>query len=319
MASPNIHMIGQFVLNQVLYLPSDIAGYFLAPWSKGNVVLWFVTTLLVFCAVSVGWVRLAKEARWAPVHLGAILYILSLMSWDYPDWQRFLLLFLPIITGSFWLQGKRWILQIMSAVPRLPSFGEKVVAGGVALLFLVLFGAVLWNYAGPSRVWSLSVRQQREQLLSEKQEAYAWLRRNAVPGEHVIAMEDGSVYLYSGIQSMVPIVPLPGGIYDQNQAKSDMDHMMDVAQAIQAKYWVASPDDFENTQKFFRPLLTSRSKELQAVLPAVFRSSYNHVVVYGLACVREPQAAGCGSATPVLFPAGIPPQNIGNTQGLLHQ
>src|SRR5262249_2827828 len=88
--------------------------------------------------------------------------------------------------------------------------------------------------------------------------------------------------------------------------QSDLNHMMDVAQVIKAKYWLASPDEYDNTLVFLKPLLAARSRELQTVLPVDFRSRGKQVVIYDLACVREPQAAACASAAPVLFPDRTP-------------
>ena len=319
MASPNIHVVGQLVLNQVIYLPSQIAGYFLSPLSEKSVVFWFVTTLLVSLAVCIGWTRQAKYSKWAPVHLAAALYALSLMSWDYPDWERFLLLFLPLITAALWAQGKKWFLQLAFVGRSAPQIIERMAAGGVAVLLLAVAATALWNYVEPSRVKWLSLTEKRGMLLPEKQQAYAWLRQNAGRDEHVVAMEDGSVYLYAGLQSMVPIVPSPGGIYDRNIVKTDLDHMMDVARAIHAKYWLVSADDYANSQKYFKPLLDCRSEELQTVLPAVFKSSSNHIVIYDLACVAEPEAETCRSAAQVLFPEGIPGAETANRQALPHE
>jgi hypothetical protein len=304
MASPNIHVVGQLVLNQVIYLPSQVAGYFLSPLTEKSVLFWFVTTLLVSLAVCIGWMRQAKYSQWAPVHLAAALYALSLMSWDYPDWQRFLLLFLPLIAAALWAQGKKWFSQLTSAASSAPRFFERMAAAFVAFLFLVVAVAALWNYVEPSRVKWLSLTDMRGMLLPEKQQAYAWLRQNAEQGDHVVAMEDGCVYLYAGLQSMVPIVPSPGGVYDRDIVKTDLDHMMDVARAIQARYWLVSADDYAKSQNYFKPLLDSRSEELRNVLPAVFTSSGSHIVIYDLTCVIETETETCGNAAQVLFPEG---------------
>jgi hypothetical protein len=319
MASPSPQVVGQLVLNQIIYLPSEVAGYFLTPLSEKSVAFWFLTTLLVSFALCIGWVRQAKYSQWAPVHFAAALYTLSLISWDYPDWQRFLLLFLPVIVAALWVQGRNWLRQVIAAARSAPVYLERVAASIVALSFVAALLAALWNYAEPSRVKWRSTAQKREMLLPEKQEAYAWLRQNAKTDERLVAMEDGSVYLYAGLQSMVPIVPSPGGIYDRNLVKSDLDHMMDVARAIHAKYWIVSADDYANSQKFFKPLLDSRSAELQSVLAPVFKSSGSHIRIYDLACVDEPEVPTCANAAQVIFPEGIPRTESANGPGLPHE
>ena len=306
LASPDLHMVGQFVLNQLIYFPAGIAGYFLSPLMDGHILFWSVATIFVFCTVLIGWIRLATRSQWAPLHVAAVLYVLSLISWDYPDWQRFMLIFLPVILASVWLQGKQWFLQALATVRRGAHSSERVLAVSTALLLLSLFLAACYNFAGLSRGWAVSKGKERQRLSPEKQEAYSWFSHNARQGDRVIAMEDGSLYLYTGLQSMVPIVPLPGGIYDAKQVRSDMDHMMDVAQAIGARYWMSSVDDYDGTQKFFRPFLMDRAQQLQSVLTPVFRSSQNNIVIYDLSCVREPSTPRCRNALPILFPEGIP-------------
>jgi|SRR5215469_4275693 len=306
MASPNGHVVRQLILNQIIYLPSGITGYFLAPLTERSLVFWFATTLLVSLAVCLGWTRQARYSHWSPVHFAAALYTLSLLSWDYPDWERFLLLFLPIIAAALWTQVKKWFLQLLSLAHRASRPYERLAAGSLAFVFVAAGIATLWNYMGPSRVKWRTTTAKRGMLLPEKEEAYAWLRQNAVPEEHVVAMEDGSVYLYAGLQSMVAIVPSPGGIYDQNLVKTDLDHMMDVARAIHAKYWIVSTDDYANSQKFFKPLLDSRTAELETVLPVAYRSSRGNVVIHDLACVSEPETASCFPAAQIIFPEGVP-------------
>jgi hypothetical protein len=313
MASPNLHVTGQLLVSQIFYLPSDIAGYFLFPFTENHFLFWFMTTLFIFSAVCVGWARQAEFSSWAPVYLGAMLYILSLMSWDYPSWDRFLLLFLPLLVATVWVQGKAWSKDAISAIRNAPHFIERLGATAALLFLLVTFLCSLWNYFYPSRVWARVTARERGMLLPEKQEAYAWLRRNAPKDETVIAMEDGSVYLYAGLPSMVPIVPSPGGIYDHDVVKTDLDHMMDVAQVTGAKYWLVSSDDYGNTQKFFKPLLNSRTTELRAVLPVAFTSSANHVFIYELACVQEPRLPTCRAAAKVLFPEGLPDHPISSS------
>lgn len=319
MASPNAHVVGQLILNQMIYLPSEIAGFFLAPLTEKSVVFWFVTTLLLSLAVCAGWTRQVKYSRWAPIHFAAALYTLSLMSWDYPDWERFLLLFLPIIVATLWAQGRKWFLRLLSVARSASQNFERVAAGTTSILFVLVAIAALWNYAEPSRVKWRAATQKRGMLLPEKQEVYAWLRQNGARDERVVAMEDGNVYLYTGLQSMVPIVPSPGGIYDPSLVKTDMDHMMDVARAIRAKYWIVSADDYANSQKFFKSLLDARSSELQGVLPVAFISTGGHVAIYDLGCVHNPEAAACTSAARVIFPEGIPQRESATGQNQPHE
>jgi hypothetical protein len=47
----------------------------------------------------------------------------------------------------------------------------------------------------------------------------------------------------------------------------------------------------------------ARMKELEQVLPLVYRSSHDHVRIYSLSCIQHPENPSCESVRDVLFPS----------------
>jgi hypothetical protein len=170
-----------------------------------------------------------------------------------------------------------------------------------------------WNFVRGGREDMRRLGVERAALLQEKRKAYDWLRRNSPVQARAIAGEDAALYLYTGRQAMRPIELLPSGAYDPAQLDLDLSHIADVAHAIGASYWMASPDDSNTHWVGAKQPLAARLSQIEAALPQLFRSSNRQVSIYGLACVQHPEKAGCQAADRVLFPGtGRNPNHVEN-------
>jgi len=93
-------------------------------------------------------------------------------------------------------------------------------------------------------------------------------------------------------------------LYEPERVAETLAHATDVARAISAEYWIFADDDF-NFQWANRPTTAAaRMREIEQVLPLVYRSPDARVRMYFLGCVQYPDDASCHSAASVLFPAG---------------
>jgi hypothetical protein len=300
----NAHLIGSMLLSQMTYFFTDLPGYFLWPLFHHNIPLLFVCTLAVFWMIFAGMVREARHSRWQPIHFALLLTIAVICMWDYPEVQRFLIPFLPLLAASVWSEAK-WIAARLSAAMRAPRAGiERVSAAAMAIVLCAFALGIGWNVAADAdRAALRSSSEQRAKLLVEKREAYDWLRQNAPPDARVVAGEDAALYLYTGRQAMAHIALQRAGAYDHAYLEEDLDHLTDVAQAIHAQYWFASSDDSDKQWVAAKPLLAARFSEVEGVLPERFRSSGGRVRIYGLGCVQHPQVPECREADEVLFPS----------------
>ncbi|HWH60055.1 MAG TPA: hypothetical protein VN682_20675 [Terriglobales bacterium] len=299
----NMHAFWPMTLGQFLYLCLDVPGYFTSPLmlKEGGSAL--ISTVVGLWIIVGGFARSVRKSSWQAIHLSLILYIALFLTWDYPDWERFLLPFLPLLAGYFWLEGKRITKRCLSQLNTGCGRADTLLAGGVLVLVLALGLGVCWNFAGGGeRKWLTSTSGERGALLPEKREAYEWLKWHSAKNSRAIAMEDAALYLYSGRQAMQAISFLPSGPYDPGQIDRDLDHITDVARAIGAEYWFTASDDDAQYLKSVRVVADARLGQVESVLPEVFRSKEGHVRIYGLDCVRRPETAGCESADRLLFP-----------------
>ncbi len=302
LSSVDPHVAGSIVLSQFIYLLTHVPGLFLSSLLDRDVALLFAVTLVVLWTILAGMIRQARIGGWQPIHFALPFYVAVILSWNYPEILRFLIPFLPLFAASLWLEGK-WIAGKLTAAIRSPRpLIERLFAAvlGVAMAALAL--GMVWNFAVGDRAQLHRLSRSRAALLAEKREAYAWLRRNSSGDARAVAGEDGCLYLYTGRQAMSYIALLPAGAYEPARLQKDLDHMTDVAQAIGAEYWLASPDDSDKQWKAAKPLLAARLDQIESVLPELFRSGGGHVQIYGLPCVQHPEDPSCRSAHRVLFP-----------------
>jgi hypothetical protein len=132
---------------------------------------------------------------------------------------------------------------------------------------------------------------------------YEWIKSNTTADARVIApgTEDGALYLYTGRKAIQGIAFLPAGAYDEQITKHDLEHIMDVAQATGAQYWIMV-DEWDGAWKAYHELVHARLRQLSSVLPELFRSSRAHVRILGLRCVQQPSNPECRAAAGTLFP-----------------
>jgi hypothetical protein len=308
----NIQVLGSMLQNQLIYLLTHVPGFFLGSFFDGHIGWWFLATLLVLAVIVSGLIRTAKTSGWQPVYFALMLYIGIILVWDYPEIQRFLIPFLPLFAIALWLEAKWIVSELRSFIRNSRNPTEKAIAMALSLAGGALATIIIWNFvANGDRTQLQDAARKRSLLLAEKLEAYDWIRQNTKPNARVVAGEDGCLYLYTGRQSMSFIALSRAAAYDPSRLQIDLDHMTDVAQAIDAQYWVASTDDSDKEWKSAKPLVAARLNQIESVLPELFRSSAGHVRIYDPYCIQKPEDSGCIAVDGVLFPM----ENVKNDQG----
>ena len=189
--------------------------------------------------------------------------------------------FLPLFAAGFWAEWKRLAKRIWESLDRSQPRTERWVATLLAVVLAVFVAGIGWAQEKNSRVLS-SESQQRGSLLSEKHEAYSWLRANTPPDSKVIAYEDVSLFLYSGRQALRPITFSPAALYDPALLDINISCLTVSARALKAEYWLMSDDDFGAEWTDATSAGLAREEQLGNVLPEVFRSNSGRVRVYGL-------------------------------------
>ncbi len=300
---PSGHVVWEMFVSQLVFLLAHVPGLFIGSMFGGHIAPWFVATLAVLCVMIFGLVRQAKLGGLRPFHYSLVFYLAAILTWQYPEIKRFLVPFLPLIAASLWYGGKETARELAAAIRAPRPAIERAFAAVLGVLAIALALGMAWNFVFSGRAEMVTASEEAASLLSEKREAYQWLRANSSPDARAVATEDVALYLYTGRQAMSHIALIPAGLYDPSIMQRDLDHMTDVTQGIQAAYWVSSPDDSGKESKAAKPLLAARYAEIESVLPELFRSSGGRVKIYGTNCILHPEEAACASADRSLFPA----------------
>ncbi|MEZ5392754.1 MAG: hypothetical protein R2724_07725 [Bryobacterales bacterium] len=249
---------------------------------------------LVSIAISVGVVNgivgRARRHGLHPIHVAALFYLPILLLWNFLLMERFWLPFLPLfLTGaSFELQR---IAEMARTSWRKGPTGDRVVVAGfsAALVALVAFGLYRGFWSKPQMLArSLAARHA---LMEPKLEAYRWLRTHSNPSDAIISYDDGALYLYADRRGMRAFSPLSDSFFAQDESllERDLDRLTDTAAALEARYWVTAPDDFEMTHA--PEQIRKRMHEELAAAPVVFESADGRVRVHDLAAMPWSHAA----------------------------
>ena len=247
-----------------------------------------------------GILRQARSDEWKSLHYVFALYSATLLLWNYPVMDRFLLLFVPLFCVGLWVEGKH-LAGLLGGALRAGGSGERVLAGVLSAGLAALAGTAVWNTLQFYRPHP-SAEQQAARLRQDKAQAYDWIRKNALREDRIVACEDGRVYLYTGRQTVIPIAFSTEFSYthDWRALERDMARMADTATVVQAHYWLTSFDDFIIDEEDAQPSMRAQVAHLMSGLPEVYRSADGWVRLYDISCLLQPQRAPCAAALPAL-------------------
>jgi len=277
----------QTVKDDILAALVQPATYFVKATYLGTPVFALVLFVILSVIAFRGGVRLVSSAGWQPIHIALGLYLLPILVWNYGVMDRFLLPFLPLIFAGLWSEVQHVVSQVRSA------YGGKGRAEVVTVAcFFGVAGAALLVGVGAS--WSGEYRgimresESRAALLVEKREAYAWLEKNSSRDALSIAYEDASMFLYSERQAIRPVIFSTAGVKRPDVLNSELACITSSAEAIHAKYWLVSDDDFESEWEAARLRAKEKEREMERRLNPIFRSGQDKVRIYKLDANGQP-------------------------------
>jgi 4-amino-4-deoxy-L-arabinose transferase-like glycosyltransferase len=255
------------------------ALYFVDPTGVRPAVI-AVVFLVFLSAIAIrGLFRQVQWEGWKPIHFAFGFYLLPLLPWDYANFERFLIPFLPLIAAGMWIETVHLVSLVRSAIRKQSGFGAKIAAFFFLLLGCsVLVGAALSWRKGTGILVRNS--QLRAALLPEKQQAYAWLRENTPADARVLAYEDASSFLYSDRKTIRPSIFSPAGYYRPEILTSEVSCLISSAAAIDANYWIVADDDFSIEWEPAHSDAIAKEREMERSLPTSFRSAGGRVRIY---------------------------------------
>jgi hypothetical protein len=279
-----------FNLLELLKTPATLC--YLVPAAGFADGIWQALAVALSVAILRGAFPEARPAAWHPIHFLFLFYLPIVLLWNYTLMERFLLLFLPLfLWGALQESGK--VFGAVRNVFRQPSpSGDRVAAALMAGLF-----AALLTYTAYRGAWELPrgmahAREQREALAAEKARAYEWVRNHTAPSDRFVAYEDTNLFLHTERQALRPLAISTASFFRQQRVILDQEltHLADTAQAIEARYWLVSPDDYhlESADDFLRKATAG----LLERCPVSFATSPQGVRIYEVSSLQE---RGCGS------------------------
>jgi 4-amino-4-deoxy-L-arabinose transferase-like glycosyltransferase len=281
------HVFWQMLKSNLSTTLLQPGSYFMEP-SVIRPALLAVFVLVILSAVAIrGLFRQASEGGWQPIHLALAFYLLPVVLWDYANAERFLIPFLPLLVAGLWREAKHLVSQLRSSAKKRRGAEERA-----ATIFFGLLGCVL--VLGAILSWRQTTNLLRENgrsrglLLTEKQQAYTWLRENTSPDARVLAYEDASLFLYAGRQSMRPTIFSPAGFYRSKVLDAELSCILSSAKPIRASYWVVADDDFGAEWEPANSRGRAREREIEATLRPHFRSREGRIRIYGLDADGQP-------------------------------
>ena len=96
--------------------------------------------------------------------------------------------------------------MVHAALTGAKPMADKVAATAFSIVLAIFICAVSLDFVGGLRKEVAELSKNRAVLLQEKRDAYDWLARSTDRNVRVIALEDASLYLYSGRVALRPRV-----------------------------------------------------------------------------------------------------------------
>jgi hypothetical protein len=253
--------------------------------------IWQAIAVALSAAILRGAFPGARPVSWHPIHFMLLLYVPVVLLWNYTLMERFLLLFLPLFLWGALREGGK-VFGALRNVFRKPSpSADRVAAVLMAGLFAALLAYTVYRGAWELPRGMAQARGQREALAAEKARAYEWVRNHTVPNDRFVAYEDVNLFLFTGRQGLRPLALSTASFFRQQRVIFDQEltHLADTARAIEARYWLVSPDDYhlDSADDFLRKATAG----LLEGCPVRFATSPQAVRIYDVSSLQE---RGCG-------------------------
>jgi 4-amino-4-deoxy-L-arabinose transferase-like glycosyltransferase len=281
------HVFWDILKNGIWTALIQPASYFVDPTGMHPAL--FAVVLLVFLsAVAIrGLYRQVQVGEWQPIHAALGFYLMPLLAWDYANFERFLMPFLPLIAAGMWIEGRHLIGLVRNEVRKQSGAGARIAAFFFMIIgFALVLGTALSWHRGTMQITRNS--QARGALLEEKRQAYAWLREKTPAEARILAYEDVSSFLYTERETIRPTIFSPAGYYRTAILDTEISCILSSAEPIRASYWIVSDDDFGIEWEPARARALLKEREIVATLHQLFRSRQGRVRIYRLDSDGQP-------------------------------
>ncbi len=279
------HVFWPMLRDNTILLLQQPGLYFIDPQFVRPPLLGLALAAILSAIAVIGIVHNARREGAGPVHFVLAIYIIPILLWDYPAAERFLIPFLPLFVAGLWMEGKHLAQRALKVMRGRGPAGEKIAAICILAICVMAITDTGWTYWAKGRFLA-RMSATKGKLLRDKRQAYAWLKENTPPDARVIAYEDPSVFLYSGRQATRAMFVTPVSQFDPQRLQQQLACMGATAEAVGAKFWLVSSDDFE-IEGPAAGKVQQREEELTRTMPLQFSSSDGEVKIYSLNTAKD--------------------------------
>jgi len=290
---PNVHILWAMLRSTAILIIHSPSDYFLAPLLTRRGLPALCLALVVTAGIFAGLARESRGGDRKSIHWVLPFYMLLILVWNFPNTERFSLLFLPLFAAGLWFETKHFLGTMYGAFNKSQTRTEKAFAATLAFCVMAAIGALGWNYWRGARPVMADLDDYRSGMLAEKREAYDWIVSQTSPQDIIIAYEDVSLYLYTDRQSFRPVVFPTSGEFDPAYIHEALTRITDVGHVLGARYWLISDDDFDLEWEQAGTLGRERERKLEASMPEVFKSRDGRVRIYRLGCDDDAEVPLC--------------------------
>jgi hypothetical protein len=143
-----------------------------------------------------GLVRMGRIRGWESHHFFAGAYILMMLPWHYPPHERFVYPLLPFLLAGL----SEEVLHLAGMLRKAwdtEQTGQKVVAGGLAVVLASAAGIASWRAAAAVSTYLPAMMDRHVRLGIARLRAYDWIKKNLPADAPFIASDDPSLFLYT--------------------------------------------------------------------------------------------------------------------------
>jgi hypothetical protein len=223
----------------------------------------------------------AQQGGLRPWHWAFLASMPISLAWNYPLFERFWAPWVPLLVAGAFFEMRRLVEPVRRNL-RSGRTPDRIAALCLAAVFLGLagFGLYRWFFDAPRAIAALAAA--RSEVAPAKLEAFEWLRRHAGRGTRVVAWEDGALHLHTGLEAMRPIALSTEAFArnDERILERDLAALGHTAEAIGARYWLYSQDDYFTEGA--RERVAEATRRHLSRFSAVFESSDGKVRIYRL-------------------------------------
>ena len=272
-----------FNLTEVLKLPAMLCFQLPAHAFSSGVLQ--AVAIAVSALVVKGAYGARRISDWHPIHGALVLCLPLFLSWNFML-DRLFFLFLPLFVCGVWIEGRKIVISALETFRAPGKVSEKVAAAllcaGIASLAGFATCETLWR-----QPMSMSLKSaQRGRAGLETAGAYDWIRRNTRQTDRLIAYEDAVLYLRTGRQAMRALTVSSAAFYLKRVEILDRDilHLADTAKAVEAKYWLVTPSDFQLQAE--DSYMSNAVGKLLADSPVVYASPEGAITIHDVSSLR---------------------------------